>query len=87
MDWLWLILMGLVIGVVAKLLMPGKDPGGCVVTMLLGVAGALLAGVIGRMFNIYQPNEPAGFIGGVIGAMLILGVYRIATQKERKKKH
>ena len=74
---LWTLLIGLVIGAVAKLLMPGQDPGGCIITMLLGIAGAFVAGYIGRVVGWYQPGEPAGFIASVIGAMLLLLIYRM----------
>src|SRR5205085_9555109 len=70
------LVIGLIIGAVAKLLMPGRDPGGCLVTVLLGVAGALVAGYLGRAIGWYEPGEPAGFIASVIGAMLVLLVYR-----------
>ena len=78
---LWTLIIGLVIGAVAKLLMPGKDPGGCIITMLLGVAGAFVAGYLGRMMNWYQPGQPAGFIASVIGAMLLLLIYRMIAGK------
>jgi uncharacterized membrane protein YeaQ/YmgE (transglycosylase-associated protein family) len=74
---LWTLIIGLVIGAVAKLLMPGRDPGGCIITMLLGVAGAFVAGYIGRALDWYEPGEPAGFIASVIGAMLLLLIYRM----------
>jgi uncharacterized membrane protein YeaQ/YmgE (transglycosylase-associated protein family) len=73
----WTLIIGLVIGAVAKLLMPGKDPGGCIITMLLGIAGAFVAGYIGRVAGWYQPGQPAGFIASVIGAMILLLLYRI----------
>jgi uncharacterized membrane protein YeaQ/YmgE (transglycosylase-associated protein family) len=69
-------LVGLVIGVVAKLLMPGPDPGGWIVTMLLGIAGGWAGGWIGRVLGWYKPGEPAGFGMSVVGAMLLLLVYR-----------
>jgi len=74
---IWTLIIGLVIGAVAKLLMPGKDPGGCIITMLLGIAGAFVAGYIGRVAGWYQPGQPAGFIASVIGAMILLLLYRI----------
>jgi uncharacterized membrane protein YeaQ/YmgE (transglycosylase-associated protein family) len=78
---LWTLIIGLVIGAIAKLLMPGKDPGGCIITMLLGVAGAFVAGYLGRAMNWYQPGQPAGFIASVIGAMLLLLIYRLIAGK------
>ena len=74
------ILFGLVAGVIAKLLMPGSDPGGCIVTMLLGVAGALLGGFLGRAMGIYSPGEPAGIIMAVLGAIVILVGYRMVLR-------
>lgn len=71
----WL-LFGLVVGVVAKLLMPGRDPGGFVVTILLGIAGALVAGFLGRLLGWYEPGEAAGFIMATLGAILLLFIYR-----------
>jgi uncharacterized membrane protein YeaQ/YmgE (transglycosylase-associated protein family) len=71
------LVIGLVIGVIAKLLMPGKDPGGCIITMLLGIAGAFVAGYLGRAMGWYLPGQPAGFIASVIGAMLLLLIYRL----------
>ena len=78
---LWTLIIGLVIGAIAKLLMPGKDPGGCIITMLLGVAGAFVAGYLGRVLGWYQPGQPAGFIASVIGAMLLLLIYRMIAGK------
>ena len=70
------IIFGLIVGVIAKLLMPGRDPGGMFVTIALGVAGALIAGFIGRALGWYQANEAAGFITATLGAILILFIYR-----------
>jgi uncharacterized membrane protein YeaQ/YmgE (transglycosylase-associated protein family) len=78
---LWTILIGAVIGVVAKLLMPGRDPGGCIITILLGIAGSFLAGYLGQAMGWYQPGEPAGFIFSVIGAMILLLIYRMIFGK------
>ncbi len=74
---IWILFIGLIIGAVAKLLMPGKDPGGCIITMLLGIAGAWLAQFLGRKVGWYQPGEPASFIVAVVGAMLLLLIYRL----------
>jgi len=74
---LWALIIGLIVGAVAKLLMPGKDPGGIIVTMLLGVAGALLATFVGRVLGWYLPGESAGFIMSVLGAVLLLWLYRV----------
>ena len=70
------IIFGLVVGVIAKLMMPGRDPGGFIVTILLGIAGAVVGGYLGRMLGLYQPEEPAGFIMATIGAIVLLFIYR-----------
>jgi uncharacterized membrane protein YeaQ/YmgE (transglycosylase-associated protein family) len=75
MAMLWMLIIGLIAGVVAKLLMPGRDPGGIIVTTLLGVAGAFVGGLIGRVLGLYESGTSAGFIMSVIGAMLLLLVY------------
>ena len=78
MDILLWIVFGLVVGVVAKFVMPGRDPGGIIVTIVLGIVGALLGGWIGRALGIYEPGQPAGFIMAVLGAIVILAIYRLA---------
>ncbi len=70
------IIFGLVVGALAKLIMPGKDPGGFVVTTLLGIIGAVVGGFLGRLLGLYQEGEPAGFIGALLGAILVLWIYR-----------
>jgi uncharacterized membrane protein YeaQ/YmgE (transglycosylase-associated protein family) len=70
------IVFGLIVGVIAKLLMPGPDPGGMLLTILLGVAGALLGGFLGRAIGLYGPNDAAGIIMSVLGAILLLFAYR-----------
>jgi uncharacterized membrane protein YeaQ/YmgE (transglycosylase-associated protein family) len=75
------ILFGLVIGVIAKLLMPGRDPGGFIITILLGIAGALLGGFLGRAMGFYGPNEGAGWLMSILGAIVLLGLYRMAVRK------
>jgi len=77
------IVFGLVIGALAKLIMPGRDGGGIIVTMLLGIVGALLGGFLGRALGLYQPTEPAGFVGALVGAILVLAIYRMATGRRR----
>jgi uncharacterized membrane protein YeaQ/YmgE (transglycosylase-associated protein family) len=78
MEFLWTLIIGLVVGAIAKLIMPGRDPGGIIVTMLLGVAGAFLAGFIGRSLGWYDaPGEGAGIIASILGAMLLLFLYRL----------
>ncbi len=76
MSFLWMLLIGLIAGAIAKLIMPGKDPGGCIVTMLLGVAGAFLGGFLFRLLGI-GGEGPAGLIGAVIGALILLALYRM----------
>ena len=71
------LLIGLIVGAIAKLLMPGRDPGGCLITILIGIAGAFVAGFLGRVVGWYEPGQPAGFIASIIGAMLLLLVYRL----------
>jgi uncharacterized membrane protein YeaQ/YmgE (transglycosylase-associated protein family) len=81
MDILIWIALGLVAGVLAKLIVPGKDPGGCAVTVLLGIAGALLAGYIGRVAGVYDAGERAGWIAATLGAAAILVVYNILRRR------
>ena len=71
------ILFGLVVGAVAKLVMPGRDPGGIIVTMLLGIAGALLGGFTGRALGLYREGEAAGFLMATLGAIILLAIYRM----------
>jgi uncharacterized membrane protein YeaQ/YmgE (transglycosylase-associated protein family) len=82
MDILGTILIGLIIGVVAKLLMPGKDPGGWIIAIVLGLAGSFLAGFLGRSLGWYEEGETAGFIFSVIGAMILLGLWRAFAGKQ-----
>lgn len=76
LHWLWMCIIGLVAGALAKLIMPGKDPGGILITMLLGIAGSLLAGFLGRKFGWYEAGQGAGLIMSVVGAILLLWIYR-----------
>jgi uncharacterized membrane protein YeaQ/YmgE (transglycosylase-associated protein family) len=78
---LWILFIGLVIGFVAKLLMPGRDPGGCIITMLIGIAGAFFASYLGQKIGWYEPGQPASFIGSVVGAMLLLLLYRLIAPR------
>jgi uncharacterized membrane protein YeaQ/YmgE (transglycosylase-associated protein family) len=78
-SFIWTILVGLVIGAIAKLLMPGKDPGGCIITILLGIAGALVGTWIGRIFA--GENYVAGWIMSVVGAMILLLLYRFLFKR------
>jgi uncharacterized membrane protein YeaQ/YmgE (transglycosylase-associated protein family) len=80
-NWLWWIIIGGIAGAIAKLLTPGKDPGGCLITILLGIAGALLAGWLGHLVHWYEPTEGASFIGAVVGAILLLVIYRLVARR------
>lgn len=81
MHYLWEAIIGLVVGAVAKLLMPGKDPGGIIITMILGIAGSFLATWIGARLGFYTEGASAGFIMSVIGAVVILAIYRLVRGK------
>jgi uncharacterized membrane protein YeaQ/YmgE (transglycosylase-associated protein family) len=84
MGILWWILFGLIVGAIAKLIMPGKDPGGIIVTILLGIVGALLGGWLGQALGFYGPGEPAGFIMAVVGAIIVLLLYRLVTGRRAR---
>ena len=75
------ILFGLVVGVIAKLLMPGRDPGGFIITVLLGIAGALLGGFIGRAMGFYGPGQSAGWLMSIAGAIILLILYRLVAPR------
>jgi len=82
MHLLWTILIGLVAGAIAKLIMPGKDPGGFIITILLGIGGALIATYLGHLIGLYQAGQSAGFIGAIVGSILILFIYRLIKRKQ-----
>jgi len=73
------ILFGLIVGAVAKLLMPGRDPGGFIITILIGIAGALVGGFLGRAFGLYGEGDPVGFFMAVLGSIILLWLYRLST--------
>lgn len=75
------IVFGLVVGIIAKLLMPGRDPGGFIVTILLGIAGALLGGFVGRAMGFYGPNQAAGWLMSIVGAIVLLILYRLVARR------
>ena len=75
----WMV-FGLIVGAIAKLVMPGRDPGGIIVTMLLGVLGGLLGGWIGQVMGLYAAGEPVGFIMATLGAIVLLTIYRVTTR-------
>jgi uncharacterized membrane protein YeaQ/YmgE (transglycosylase-associated protein family) len=77
------IVFGLIVGALAKLVMPGKDPGGIIITMLLGIVGAVLGGWIGRAVGMYGANESAGFVMSFLGAVALLAIYRMAVGRRR----
>ena len=77
MHFLWMCIIGLIAGALAKLIMPGKDPGGIIITMLLGIAGSLVAGYLGRALGWYQEGQGAGFIASIVGAIILLAIYRM----------
>ena len=76
------ILFGLIVGALAKLVMPGRDPGGIIVTMLLGIAGAVIGGLVGRAFGLYESQEAAGFFMSFLGAVLLLWMYRAVIARK-----
>ena len=77
MHYLWEAIIGLIVGALAKLIMPGKDPGGIIITMLLGIAGSFIGGAVG----LYQPGEAAGFVMSLIGAIILLVLYRLIVKR------
>jgi uncharacterized membrane protein YeaQ/YmgE (transglycosylase-associated protein family) len=77
MNLIWTLLIGLLVGAIAKFLMPGKDPGGFIITILLGIAGSLVATFLGRALGLYAAGAAAGFIMSVVGAMILLLIYRL----------
>jgi uncharacterized membrane protein YeaQ/YmgE (transglycosylase-associated protein family) len=80
MDILLWIVFGLVVGAIAKLLMPGRDPGGFILTIVVGIVGALVGGWLGRAMGLYREGEPVGFIMAVVGAIVLLGLYRLVVR-------
>jgi len=80
MHILWTIIIGFVVGVIAKMLMPGRDPGGFIITTLLGIAGAFVASYLGRALHWYAPGQAAGFIASIVGAILLLILYRVVRR-------
>ena len=80
---IWTFIVGLVIGIIAKFLMPGRDPGGFIITALIGIAGAMLANLVGTQMGLYGQNELAGLVASVIGAIILLTIYRAVTKNRR----
>jgi uncharacterized membrane protein YeaQ/YmgE (transglycosylase-associated protein family) len=81
MHWLWVAIIGLIAGAVAKFIMPGKDPGGIFITMLLGIAGSFIATWIGQAVGWYGPDQGAGFIASVVGAVILLAIYHLFRRR------
>lgn len=77
MSIIWTVIIGFIVGLVARFLMPGRDPAGFVVTAILGIVGALVATFLGQALGWYAPGQPAGFIGSVIGAIIVLAIYHL----------
>jgi len=81
MHYLWVAIIGLIVGALAKFIMPGKDPGGIVITMLIGIAGSFIGTFIGRALGFYQPGQAADFIMSLIGAIILLLLYRLIFKR------
>ena len=79
MGFIWAIIIGFIAGLIAKFLMPGRDPGGFIITTLLGIVGALVATWLGQAIGWYRPGEGAGLIGAVVGAIILLVIYRMVA--------
>ncbi|MEJ7596286.1 MAG: GlsB/YeaQ/YmgE family stress response membrane protein [Kofleriaceae bacterium] len=84
MHIIWVLLIGLVVGALAKLVMPGKDPGGIIITIVIGIVGSFIANFIGRAAGWYGPTEPAGFIASIVGAVILLAGYRMITGRRAR---
>lgn len=82
MGFIWTIIIGLIAGAIAKFVMPGRDPGGIIVTILLGIVGALVATWLGQAIGWYRAGEGAGLIGAVVGAIIVLLVYRMVARRD-----
>lgn len=80
-GWLWWILIGLIAGAIAKAIVPGRDPSGCLITILLGIGGAVLAGFLGQQLGWYRQGEGAGFLAAIVGAVVILFIYRMVASR------
>jgi len=82
-SWLGWIVVGLLAGLIAKAVTPGRDPSGCIVTILLGIGGALVAGFLGQKLDWYHAGEGAGFLAAIVGAVLLLLIYRMVAGGRR----
>jgi uncharacterized membrane protein YeaQ/YmgE (transglycosylase-associated protein family) len=83
MELIWIAIVGFIVGMIAKVLMPGRDPGGLIMTVLLGIAGAFLASLVGRMAGWYLPGSSPGIIASVLGAIVLLSLYRMSYTRRR----
>ncbi len=83
MSIIWAIIIGFIVGLIAKMLMPGRDPGGFIITALLGIVGAVVASFLGQAMGIYASGQPAGFIASVIGAIVVLAIYNMVRGRRR----
>ncbi|MBS1852668.1 MAG: GlsB/YeaQ/YmgE family stress response membrane protein [Acidobacteria bacterium] len=81
LGWIWTAIIGLIVGAVAKLLMPGKDPGGIIITILLGIAGSFVGTWLGHAVGWYAPGQAAGFLMSVVGAVILLAIYHLLRKK------
>ena len=81
LTFIWMLIIGLIVGALAKLIMPGKDPGGIFITMMLGIAGSLVTGFFGRLLGLYATGQRAGFIMSTLGAIALLALYRLITHR------
>jgi uncharacterized membrane protein YeaQ/YmgE (transglycosylase-associated protein family) len=84
LHFIWTIIIGFLAGALAKLIMPGKDPGGFIITALLGIAGAVLARYLGMALGLYHAEDSAGFIASVVGAIILLAIYRLFTRRRAR---
>ncbi|AQS87277.1 transglycosylase-associated protein [Neoasaia chiangmaiensis NBRC 101099] len=82
MHLIWTLIVGFFIGLIAKLLMPGRDPGGFIITIVLGIAGSVLAGWAGQHLHFYRPGQPAGFLASIVGAIVLLAIYRMFARND-----
>lgn len=80
MSILWAIIIGFIVGIIAKLLMPGRDPKGFIITTLIGIGGSIVGKFIGQGLGMYRPDQPAGFFMSIIGAMILLYIYHLLTK-------
>ncbi len=81
LHFVWMCIIGLIVGAIAKLMMPGRDPGGFIITILLGIAGSVLAGYFGRAIGWYGPDQGAGLIMSILGAIVLLLIYRMFKRR------